>query len=164
MMVANSDITYPDYASGSGLGGTASVLQKMLADFREHREKSIVLGWRRELQNRVIEVAREASRHGWDGYDAEPITDLARNTAHCLVGMLPNLRFLPDVVPTLDGEIAFEWDHAKNYFFTVVTNQGSLIYTGIFGVGREQCGEELLGVELPGTVANILRSYFFSKA
>ncbi len=149
---------------GLGLGETSAALRKVFSEYFEHREQSIVLGWRQALRNRITEVThQEASEQGWDGYDAEPVTDLARVTACHLVGLLPESSLLPDVVPTPDGEIAFEWDYSKNYFFTVTTNQGSLIYAGILGADRKQYGQEPLGIELPQTIAKILGSYF-SKA
>ncbi len=148
------------FSPSLGFGETSNKLDEMFEDFFEHRDQSLFLGWRRELKNSVAEVTQEASEHGWDGYDAEPVTDLAYLTARRFIDLLAESALLPDVVPAPDGEIAFEWDHSSNCFFTVTTNQGLLVYAGIFGHDRKQYGQEPLGVELPQTIAKILGSYF----
>jgi hypothetical protein len=145
---------------GPGCSETFYILRSAIFDFRKHRDESIVLGWRQELRNRLVDLIQEASEPAWDGYHAEPVTDLAIATAHYLISLLPETMPLPDVVPTPDGEIAFEWDHSSNYFFTVTTNQGLLIYAGILGPDRKQYGQEPLNDELPGSIAKILGSYF----
>ena len=151
---------FPGFSPMLGFGETSNELDKMFEDFIEHQDQSLFLGWRRKLKNSVAEVTQEASEHGWDGYDAEPVNDLARLTACRFIDLLPESALLPDVVPSSDGEIAFEWDHSSIDSFTVTTNQKLLVYAGIFGHDRKQYGQEPLGVELPQTIAKILGSYF----
>ena len=145
---------------GFGLGETSAVLRKAFLGYFEHREQSIVLGWRQALRGRVAEVMQEASEQGWDGYDAEPVTDSAFVTAGLLINLFPESMSRPEVVPTPDGEIAFEWDNSSNHFLTVTTNQDLLIYAGILGMDRRQNGKERIGGKLPEAIASILGSYF----
>lgn len=148
---------------GPGCSETFHTLRAAISAFRKHADESIVLGWRQALRDRLADVLQEASERGWDGYEAEPIADLAIATARHLIGLLPETLPLPDIVPAPHGEIAFEWDRGRNYLFTITTNQGLLIYAGILGPDRKQYGQEPVGDELPGSIATILGSYL-SKA
>ena len=148
---------------GRGRSETFRTLRNAISDFRKHAEQSIVFGWRQELRDRLADILHETSESGWDGYDAEPTSDLAIATAHHIIGLLPETQPLPDIVPASNGEIAFEWDRGHHYLFTITTNHGLLIYAGILGPGRKQYGQEPLGDELPASVTPILES-IFSKA
>lgn len=163
MITATADATPYMTEVGPGCSEAFRTLQNAISDFRKHAEQSIVLGWRQELRDRLANILLETSERGWDGYDADPTSDLAIATAHYIIGLLPETQPLPDIVPTPNGEIAFEWDRGRHYLFTITTNQGLLSYAGILGPGRKRYGQEPLGDELPASIATTLES-IFSKA
>jgi hypothetical protein len=123
-------------------------------------EQSIILGWRQALRDQLADVFQEASVRGWDGYDAEPIKQSAVDTAQYLIAVMPETIPHPDVVPSPNGEIAFEWDRSKNYVFSIRTHGRLLVYAGIFGTDRKQYGQEPIGQEFPRSISTILATYF----
>jgi hypothetical protein len=131
-----------------------------IKEIRKHADQSIVLGWRQALRDQLADVCHEASVQGWDGYNAEPLTGLAFNAAHRLIDLLPEMMIHPEVVPSPNGEIAFEWDRGVNGLFSIRTHGRLLVYAGLFGTDRKQYGQEPFSDELPRSIATILATYF----
>ena len=97
---------------------------------------------------------------GWDGYDAQPIAERAVDIARYLIDLMPETMPYPEIVPSPNGEIAFEWDRGENYLFSIRTHGGLLVYAGIFGADRKQYGQEPIDQGLPQSIATILATYF----
>ena len=126
----------------------------------QHVRASIFLGWRAELEDRLWDAISGSSEPGWDGYDAKQISSDAIITAYNLIPVLPQTTPLPDIVPTPEGEIVFEWDREEDYSFSVQTNSRSLIFAGLLGPGRKQSGQEPFSQQLPNSIAGVLAEYF----
>jgi hypothetical protein len=141
------------------LVGTASTVSKQIS-LQSHAEQSVALGWRQTLRDQLADVHQEASVRGWDGYDAEPITKLALDTARNLIDLMPETMPCPDIVPSPNGEIAFEWDRGNDYLFSIRTHGRLLVYAGLFGADRKQYGQEPIDQELPRPISTILATYF----
>lgn len=143
-----------------GVSVTSAVLGNAIDGHLRHKMTSIYLGWRRELEDRLLDAISGSCEPGWDGYDAEQITLGAIGTAYNLIFVLPQTTPLPDIVPTPEGEIAFEWDRDEDYSFSVQTNSRSLIFAGLLGTGRKQSGQEPFSQQLPNSIAGVLAEYF----
>ena len=154
-----SSITYPWRVIGV-LSQTGDTLKEAIQDSRSHADRSIVLGWRQELRDHLAEVICEAFAPGWDGYDATPLTYRAILDALHMIDLLPETISPPDIIPTPSGEIVFEWDRRENYIFSITVHNGSLVYAGLIGPGRQRSGQEPLGDELPHVVTEILAAHF----
>jgi len=147
-------------------GGTSSTASKQASlqfnekDLLPHEKRSIILGWRQALSDQLADVCQEASVPGWDGYDAEPIKASAVETARHLIALMPETIPHPDVVPSPNGEIAFEWDRGKDLLFSIRTHGELLVYAGLFGSNRKQHGQEPIDQELPQSISTILATYF----
>jgi hypothetical protein len=48
-------------------------------------------------------------RAGWDGHDAEPITEATLKYARWFLGLFPETLGPPDIAPSADGSIGLEW-------------------------------------------------------
>lgn len=143
--------------------GCSEASKKIRIELRQildHAEQSIVLGWRKELRNRLAEIIPEISERGWDGYAAEPVSTLAILTIDYLIDLLPETAPLPDIVPSTNGEIALEWDRDDEYHFSIRTHKGTLLYAGLFGSESKRHGQERLIDEIPQPIAAILSKYF----
>ena len=140
--------------------GTEGTVSKPAADILSHSEQSIIGDWRQALRDQLADVCQESSVRGWDGYDAEPITKLAVDTVRNLIDLMPETMPRPDIVPSPNGEIAFEWDRGKDYLFSIRTHGGLLVYAGLFGSDRKQYGQEPIDQELPQPISTILATYF----
>lgn len=143
-----------------GTASTASLLQINEKDILSPEERASTLGWQQALRDQLADVCQEASVHGWDGYDAEPIKNTAVDTARYLIDLMPETIPLPDIVPSPNGEIAFEWHRGKNYVFSIRTHARLLVYAGLFGTDRKQYGQEPIGQEFPRSISTILAAYF----
>ena len=164
MSVALSSHNKPlTWQIGSGCSDTFRSLRSAITAVIRHKDHSIVLGWRRELRDRLAEVVTEASDPNWDGYDALPLSDLSICTARYIIGLLPETTPLPDIVPSINGEIAFEWDRGPSHIFSIKTHRGLLVYAGLLGRDRKYHGQEPLGDELSKSITTVLAT-FFSKA
>jgi len=143
-----------------GRSETFRRLQAAVRKILHDQDKSIVLGWRQELRNRLAEIIDEAREENWDGYGAARLSDVAVSAAHYFIDLLPKTEPLPTVIPSPNGEIAFEWDIGTSGVFTVMTHKGMIVYAGLLGPDRKQHGQEPLGDELPRSIRTILETYF----
>ncbi len=143
-----------------GVSDTSVVLGNAIDNHLRHKMASIYLGWRGELIDRLLDAISGLSEPGWDGYGAEQISTDAKVTAYNLILVLPRTTPLPDVVPTPEGEIVFEWDRDDDLSFSVQTHSRSLIFAGLLGPGRKQSGQEPFSQQLPSSIAGVLAEYF----
>ena len=98
----------------------------------------------------------EASRPGWDGYSARPVSGLTYWKAKAFLAALPSTVPPPGVGADPDGEVAFEWYAAPDLVFTVsIGSSGVLSYAGLFGRNKIYGSEQFLG-ELPKPIAESL--------
>jgi len=112
------------------------------------------------LIDEISQISQSCEKHGWDGYDAEPISSESAVRAAQLIKLLPNSIQNPSVVPEPSGDISLEWrsDDQKN--FSLGVSGQSLVYAGIFGGSSKAYGEERFSRDLPSKVLEILTSYF----
>jgi hypothetical protein len=57
---------------------------------------------------------------GWDGYDAEPVTNETVDTARRFRRLLPRALRAPDIAPGADGTIGFEWRHGPRNHYKLI--------------------------------------------
>lgn len=74
-------------------------------------------------QLRELEELYETRNYfGWDGYDAEPITNVSKTTAEKVLNMLPLEVTAPEIVPTCEGGYSLEWRSEKKYLVIEIEN------------------------------------------
>lgn len=159
-------LAYMDYTSFPGRTETAGVsdesklVRKMYRNAVAHffepvSEAQRILTVLQSL-NEVYESCRE---EGWDGYDAEPVTEDALVEAARLLFLLPSSIPMPAVSPEPTGEIVLEWYKDRYHVFAASVGGESIItYAGLFGPDSKSHGTEHFGDSLsPIIVENINR-------
>ncbi len=116
-----------------------------------------------EALERLEEVFQECSEEGWDGYDAEPITEETYLEAKRFVEALPLFIPKPEITPEPSGEIGLEWSQGRNRVFVVsVSGRNELVYAGVFGI-NEIHGVEYFGDFLPAIILENLKRLYTPK-
>src|ERR1700677_349982 len=77
---------------------------------------TITKGWRASLKEEIKETYSSRTSLGWDGYDAEPITEESVKNASLFIDALPEDLINPEIIPGSDGFINFEWDNNGKTF------------------------------------------------
>lgn len=157
--VANSGMFFLRTSHGSS--PESLMILDTLEKVQEHKERSIVLGWRQELHEKLREIILETPENREVEEEEEPLDLNAIRAASYVIDLLPETLPLPDLVPTSNGGVAFEFDRGKDYLFSlVITRDSRLIYAGVFGENNKQFGEKVFTDELPRTISSILQIYF----
>lgn len=121
---------------------------------------SMILGWKSSLQSTAIQIQKECAIYGWDGYDAEPITQQSLVCTLSLISNLPEISE-PDIVPEPGGSIGLEWRSGKTKIMSMAIQDESLIYAAILGPHNKHHGEEPFRPnELPRSIKEILFTHF----
>lgn len=149
---------------GKGVGEDSRQLWKTEKKVFHHATQPIISGgWKRLLVDEAFEIYRECSEAGWDGYDASPLCADAVLYAMSFIDLIPVWTLRPDLVPSPDGWLSFEWRAPPNRILSVTPENGVLIYAAALGAqnvhyGRmplEECREKL-----PPQIAESLSEYF----
>jgi hypothetical protein len=120
---------------------------------------------RRQLLSKTFKILQEIfyeySVAGWDGYDAQPISEDSFKETIRFLQMLPFAMPIPEVVPEPSGQIALEWYESQDYIFVVSLSGKKLIdYAGLFGEGNKTYGTERFKKTIPNTIIeNVNRLY-----
>jgi len=120
-------------------------------------------GWRASLIAEASEICRECSQPDWDGYDAAALSEEAFVQARNFINLLPDRVSQPDLVPSPDGWLSFEWRSPEDGILSVTIENGILIYATSLGQDHEHCGRVPLAEcreKLPPCIENILAEYF----
>ena len=88
------------------------------------------------LSNTLIKLAQIATlKNNWDGYGAEP---LPRDTLYMALCLIPALHVQPEIFPTANGSIQFEFDKDNgDYLEFQFTGKGTCEVFRISGNNEE---------------------------
>lgn len=113
-------------------------------------EQSITLSMTgRGVVNRINSLLQECGDPGWDGYDAEPVSQLVAESAIKLIKALPAALREPTVSAEPDGHISLEWYTNPYRVLSVSIGENEEFYYAALD-GRTS---SLKGVELNATAA-----------
>lgn len=143
-----------------GFSDESRDIRSRLLKIRAEVRRPISFSWREGLQDELDEIVQDCSKSGWDGYDAQPVSDESIVAAQQIIDALPEHIRVPDVTPEPSGEIALEWRSGNQKYFSVTASGTVLVYAGIFGGFCKKYGEERFFGSLPTTVLQILSQYF----
>ena len=146
--------------TATGLSEESNEIRDRIEEIQQELRKPISFSWRESLRHELAEIFQKCSFAGWDGYDAEPLSDESKIAAFQLVEVLPEYILTPDVTPLPNGEIAFEWRVGQEIYFTISVSGVSLVYAGVFGGSCRKYGEERFFDALPQSIQSILTEYF----
>ena len=120
-------------------------------------------GWKELLVSEAFEIYIERSEPGWDGYDASPLSKESFLHARSFIDMIPVWAPRPDLVPSPDGWISFEWRSLMNRILSVTPENRVLIYAAALGPQNVHYGRvslEEYREKLPSNITRILSEYF----
>ena len=115
------------------------------------------------LVDEAFEIYCECSEPGWDGYDALALSKEAFLNAEHFIDLIPDWVSHPDLVPSPDGWLSFEWRSRKNRILSVTPENGVLVYATTLGPQHVHYGRvslEEYREKLPPQIAEILSEYF----
>lgn len=95
--------------------------------------ESIYVRWKELIRDEILDVGITCSGKGWDGEDAAPISTDAVDRALNLIYLAPDTIHPPEIVPSADGEIAFEWRRGRDRIFSLVPHKNDIIFSAILG-------------------------------
>lgn len=104
-------------------------------------------------------LVNECGETGWDGEDAEPISEIAAHAAADFIQALPADVPLPEFAPEPDGSISLDWIKSHSKVLSISVGSGSrLPYAWLDGEDR---GHEVFhfdGETIPEIILNDIRS------
>ena len=126
---------------------------------RNHASDTISLGWRRALNQQLIEIQSRCDKSNWDGYLALPISQKTMLAAMVFLSLLPDYIEMPDIVPEPTGEIGFLWEKGEDITFLVSVNADTIVFVELFGSNKNH-GERKFLYNLPPNIEKTLLDYF----
>jgi len=128
--------------SGDLLGHELEEYKRKSREARVHAREPISLGgWKNILFNEAIEIKNEYAEVGWDGYEANPISGEALQRARILIMALPEGVPWPELVPSVEGEIAYEWKLGHSKILSVTPHPHLLVWAASLGSNHTQFGK-----------------------
>ncbi len=110
-----------------------------------------------ESAERLMKLASECSRDGWDGYGATAVAAGAVANAARLIRVLPRELPAPDPGAEPDGCVTLEWYASPSWLISVsVAPDGRLDYLAIFGERKEK-GSCVFADEVPSCICSLVR-------
>lgn len=121
----------------------------------------IYVRWKELIRDEILDVGITCSAKGWDGEDAAPISTDAVDRALNLIYLAPDTIHPPEIVPSADGEIAFEWHRGRDRILSLVSDKNDIIFSAILGpLNNRENGCKPLKNGWPVRVTELLLQYF----
>ena len=124
------------WETGSGpsaLFDKVKEVEESKPDARGHTADPVSLAWKELIRDEILDVAAACSKEGWDGEQAAPISADSVGHAIRLLYLAPDGIRPPEVVPTIDGEIAFEWRLGKYRIICLLVHGDEISFSAILG-------------------------------
>jgi hypothetical protein len=126
----------------------------------QHTSEPFSLNWKQIVMNEILDVRVTRTQDGWDGYDAVPISQEAAIRALTLIDLAPDSLPHPEIAPSADGEIAFEWRIGCERIMTVIAYPEEIIFSATLSPADRENGRKPHGRSWPPRVLEILSDYF----
>mgnify|MGYP001594305690 CR=1 FL=1 len=149
------------YQLGSGppLGAKGDEVKASTSE--QQTAEPIYIRWKELIRDEILDVGITCSKEWWDGEDAAPISTDAVDRALNLIYLAPDAIHPPEIVPSADGEIAFEWRRGRDRILSLVSHRSDIIFSAILSPlnNRENwCKPQKNG--WPVRVTELLLEYF----
>ncbi len=83
-------------------------------------ERSVALfGPKATAISQIWQLQRECATRDWDGYGAEPVSEVAAGLAQDFIRALPDGYPLPEIAPEPDGSLSLDWISSRDRLFSV---------------------------------------------
>ena len=115
------------------------------------------------MLGKLNEVFQESNKPGWDGGNAEPISDATFYNATQLLSVLPVSLPAPEIVPDNDGYIEFEWCKERRNFSLYITDTNLVLYAGFYGKNDRLSGRFVYEGIFPNRVETLAKDVYREK-
>lgn len=146
-------------ASSSGVSAEAQAFQEATSAEQEDEERSFVLFGRKAAAiSEIWALANECGETGWDGEDADPVSEIAAHTASDFIRALPNDVPLPEFAPEPDGSVSLDWIQNRSRILSLSVGPSSrLAYAWLDGEDRGHAVARFDGVTVPARIEDGIR-------
>jgi hypothetical protein len=137
---------------------SARALDRMHEVIRVHLLESYAVSDAAERALKELrDIRGEASREGWDGYGAQPLSPASYAFAKAFLSALPTTAPVPEIGADSNGEIALDWVFGERKALTVrIGPSGRCTYAWMLGHSTSR-GTDWVENEIPATIAFALR-------
>lgn len=127
----------------------------------ERTSEPVSLIWKQLILDEILDVAATCSSPGWDDAEALPISLEAVKRACNLIYLAPDSIRPPEIVPSADGEIAFEWRAGRNRILSLMPHGDDLVFAAVLGRRNDrESGCKELAKGWPVRVWELLAEFF----
>jgi len=143
-----------------GVSDAAQYLYGATRESRQRLRELASFGIDPEVSNELATVWEDCRKPGWDGFNAQPVTQEVLRNAYTFLESLsqdpvPNASF-PSIGAEPDGDLTFEWHKSARHTLSVsITADGDLHYAALFGPNREY-GTEAFFDEVPDNIRRLI--------
>jgi hypothetical protein len=125
----------------------------------EWGERSFALfGPKAAIISQIWALVDECAEMGWDGAEAEPISELAAEQAADFIRALPENTPLPEVAPEPDGSISLDWIQSRSRLFSLSIGESNrLAYAWLDGADRGHAVARFDGESVPPRILEGIR-------
>lgn len=109
-----------------------------------------------DIISEIIELFAKANINNWDNEGAKAITQIALRDAINFAVMLPSKIPLPEICPSSNGAIDFEWDFGDYRCNVEIFGDGKIVYAGYLAEDDREYGTKPFKTAIPKTLINLL--------
>jgi hypothetical protein len=120
-----SDSLASGNASAQFMASGLTLVRVRISEFFRITRKIQAEDWLPQMTERLSSI--KSLNNGWDGYDAEPPTDIALRLCQMAIGLLHEMNFRPArIAPSVDGGIALCFFVGEKYADLECCNSGEI--------------------------------------
>jgi hypothetical protein len=152
--------------SSTAVSREATELHSFASCLVGNGESSVALfGDKAAALDQLEQLAAECSEQGWDGYDAQPVSGIAKLNAEHFIRMLPDRFPLPEFSAEPDGSISLDWIKSRNSVFTLsIGDNDRVAFAWLDGTDRGHGVVRLVRDQIPDRVLDGIRALFSDNA
>lgn len=123
----------------------------------EQTTEPVSLAWKELLRDEILDIASACSKQGWDGEEAIPLSSSSVGRAIRLIYLAPDGIRPPEAVPSIDGELAFEWHFGKHRMLSLLVHGDEIVFSAILGnLNNRESASKPLADGWPSRLTEIL--------
>jgi len=140
-----------------GSSEAADYIEEQREEWQNIIEESFYLGLDlKYLIDELYTIVEECKKKGWDGYEADPISERTFINSYNFIKSIPFGIEAPTVSVEPDGHIVFEWYHTQTRLLSVsIGLNGLLHYAALLGP-RKYFGTDPFLNFIPNSIINLI--------
>ena len=140
-----------------GASETARYVAFETEEGRRHLENSYAFGMAgKGVLSELLQTVIECRDSNWDGYGAEPVSDVTYQFAQQFLRSLPLGISAPTIAAEPDGHLTVEWYRSPRRTLSIsISPDGDLHYAALIGTAKAFGTEPFFG-EAPRAIVNLI--------